>query len=340
MATHSHWLPQLIATASKYDAAGIKFLEGHILNHSVNGRIYAEIHPFRADDGGTRSSRFSYSNPPLQQMPSRDKEIGPLIRRVFLPEEGETWAKPDISQQEFRLVVHYAIQHGLPGAREAAEIYRNDPTADFHAMVAQMTGLDRDMAKAIFAKIYGAGVKKMAEMIGKSLAEVQAIVTQYDRKLPFVAALSAICQEKACRVGYTELYDGARRHWNLWEVPWIFAKGAGSCDIEEARRRIADPDHAWYGQRLSRAKTYTALNAQIQGSAARHTRLWMRACWREGITPLLQMHDFLDCSVRTREQAELVARLGEEAVSLEVPMKVELKFGRSWGDATHSWEEL
>jgi DNA polymerase I-like protein with 3'-5' exonuclease and polymerase domains len=184
MATHSHWLPQLIATASKYDAAGIKFLEGHILNHSVNGRIYAEIHPFRADGGGTRSSRFSYSNPPLQQMPSRDKEIGPLIRRVFLPEEGETWAKPDISQQEFRLVVHYAIQHGLPGAREAAEIYRNDPTADFHGMVAQMTGLDRDMAKATnFAKIYGAGVKKMAEMIGKPLAEVQAIVTQYDGEL-------------------------------------------------------------------------------------------------------------------------------------------------------------
>ena len=63
-----------------------------------------------------------------------------------------------------------------------------------------MTGLDRDSAKATnFAKIYGAGAKKMAEMIGKPLAEVQAIVTQYDRKLPFVAGLSTICQEKAAR---------------------------------------------------------------------------------------------------------------------------------------------
>ena len=80
MATHPHWLPQLIATANKYEHAGSTFLEGHILSHLVGGRIYAEINPFRSEDGGTKSFRFSYSNPPLQQMPSRDKELGPLIR--------------------------------------------------------------------------------------------------------------------------------------------------------------------------------------------------------------------------------------------------------------------
>jgi DNA polymerase I-like protein with 3'-5' exonuclease and polymerase domains len=337
MALHEHWLPRLIATASKYDAAVTKFLERHILAHIVNGRIHAEVHPFRAEDGGTRSSRFSYSNPPLQQMPSRDKELGPLIRSVFLPEQGEVWAKPDVSQQEFRFVVHHAVEHELPGAKEAAEVYHSNPDADFHTMVAKMTGLDRDMAKAVnFAKIYGAGVKKLAEMIGKPVAEVQTIVTQYDRKLPFVSALSSICQEKASRVGYTVLYDGARRHWSLWEVR--FAKGTGPCGIEEARRRIADPDHSWHGQRLSRAHTHTALNAMIQGSAARHTKLWMRACWRESIVPLLQMHDALEASVSTREQGELIARLGCEAVSLEVPMQVDLKFGRSWGDAKHAWD--
>jgi hypothetical protein len=66
----------------------------------------------------------------------------------------------------------------------------------------------------------------------------------------------------------------------------------------------------------------------------------MRACWREGIVPLLQMHDALECSVKTREQGELIARLGCEAVQLEVPMKVDVKFGKSWGDATHTWEGL
>ena len=62
-------------------------------------------------------------------------------------------------------------------------------------------------------------------MIGKPLDEVQAIVSQYDAKLPFVAALSTICQEKASRIGFTVLYDGARRHWNLWEVPRLYRQG-------------------------------------------------------------------------------------------------------------------
>ena len=82
---------------------------------------------------GTCSLRFSYSDPPLQQMPSRDKELAPLVRGVFLPEEGEVWAKPDISQQEFRFVVHYAVLRNIPRANEAAELYRTDPDADFHA---------------------------------------------------------------------------------------------------------------------------------------------------------------------------------------------------------------
>ena len=82
------------------------------------------------------------------------------------------------------------------------------------------------------------------------------------------------------------------------------------------------------------------MNALIQGSAAIHTKLWLLACWREGIVPLLQMHDALESSVATREKGEIIARLGEEAVKLTVPMRVDLKFGRTWGDAKHSWEEL
>ena len=47
MIKHEHWLPRLISVASKYDSAACKFLEGHILEHIVNGRIYAELHPFK-----------------------------------------------------------------------------------------------------------------------------------------------------------------------------------------------------------------------------------------------------------------------------------------------------
>src|SRR6516162_487331 len=73
---------------------------------------------------------------------------------------------------------------------------------------------------------------------------------------------------------------------------------------------------------------------------ARAKKPWMRAVWREGITPLLQMHDALECSVSSPEQAECVAQLGCEAVALEVPIRVDLKYGRNWGDAKHAWAEL
>jgi Mesyanzhinovviridae DNA polymerase len=192
MVAHPHWLPRLIATANKYEAAGTKFLESHILEHIVNGRVHADIHPHRMEGGGARSLRFSYSNPPLQQMPSRDEELAPLIRNAFLPEEGEIWCEPDLAQQEFRFIAHHAFKRNLPGAREAVEAYRNDPDTDFHALTGEITGLSRADAKHVnFAKIYGAGVKKFAEMIGKPLGEAQAIYQQYDRRLPFVSSSRA-----------------------------------------------------------------------------------------------------------------------------------------------------
>jgi DNA polymerase I-like protein with 3'-5' exonuclease and polymerase domains len=138
--------------------------------------VHAEIHPHRSDEGGTRSLRFSYSSPPLQLMPAHNKELAPLIRGVFLPEEGEWWAKCDVSQQEFRFIVHYAARHGLRGAKEAAERYHNDPATDFHLYVKELTGRDRQTSKNTnFAKAFGAGVRKFAAMIGKSESEARVV---------------------------------------------------------------------------------------------------------------------------------------------------------------------
>jgi DNA polymerase I-like protein with 3'-5' exonuclease and polymerase domains len=342
MHQHEHWLPRLIVKADKYNNAATNFLERFILGHTVKGRVHAEIHPHRSDEGGTRSLRFSYSDPPLQLMPSRDEELTPLIRGVFLPEEGEIWAKPDVSQQEFRFIVHYAAQHKLQRAQEAAERYRLDPAADFHTLTAELTQLDRQSAKAVnFAKAFGAGVKKFAAMIGKPEKEARSLYDQYDRELPFVSRLATICQKQAAQKGFITLYDGARRHWDAFEAVGVaWSKGVAPCEHTEARCRTDSPEHPWYHRAIRRIDTHKAMNALIQGSAARHTKLWMRACWREGIVPLLQMHDALDCSVSSPEQAERVAQLGREAVSLAVPMQVDLKFGRNWADAEHTWAEL
>ena len=112
------------------------FSQNYILDHAVNGRIHAEIHPHRSEDSGAKSFRFSYSDPPLQQMTSRDEELAPLIRGVFLPEEGRGLGQARCLPAGIPAIVHYANQHKLPKAADAVARYRDDPDADFHALAA------------------------------------------------------------------------------------------------------------------------------------------------------------------------------------------------------------
>ena len=136
------------------------------------------------------------------------------------------------------------------------------------------------------------------------------------------------------RHGYLELYDGARRHWIAGNARRRLDEGRravlarrGASAAQGSRASLVPADC------LRRAETHKAMNALIQGSAARHTKLWMRACGAKA--------SFRCCRCTTRSTArwrranrrELVARLGCEAVRLEVPMRVDLKFGRNWGDA-------
>lgn len=349
MPKSSHWLPKMIVRADKLNNAAQKFLQGYIIDHSYRGRIHAEVHPHRSDHGGTRSMRFAYSNPPLQQMTSRDDELAPIIRGSFLPEEDEVWAALDISQQEYRQIVHFAQRAGCAGADEAVRRYCSDPSTDFHNYVVEITGLERRSAKDTnFAKAFGAGVPKFADMINRSLEEAQQIYDTYDAKLPFVSQLAQKCEQAAQRRGYIRLLDGARSHFHDWEPRWIssearaqgYARGLpmNPCPREEALRRTRDPGHPWHGARLRRAETRKAMNRLIQGSAARQTKLWMRLCWREGLVPLLQMHDELDFSVARREQAEMALELGRQAATLEVPVLFDAEYGRNWGAAKYTWE--
>ena len=347
MTKHSDVLPRLIAEVNKYHKAGHDFIEGHILDHLVNGRIYPEIHPFRAEAGGTRSSRFSYSKPPLQQLPARDDEISQLVRGCCLSDEGEVWADVDVSQQEFRILVDHGEKRALPGARELGDAYRDDPETDIHATVAELIEQVRKVAKnANFGKIYGMGIPAFAAMIGKSEPEAKAIIAKYDAKLPFAKRLAKICQQNAERVGYILMSDGTRRHFNLYEAVGLkWTKKNGPCSFEEARLRAADPTHPWHGRPLRRAGGYKALNSLIQGDAARQTKAWMcEVYYTLGIVPILQLHDSLSLSVTRFEQAEAVARLGCDAVKLSVPIRVDMAFGNSWGEASQdeppTWAKL
>ena len=123
LANHPHPLVKHIARAREINNAHTTFIDT-ILKHSYKGRIHAEINQLRGDNGGTVTGRFSYSNPNLQQIPARNKDLGPAIRSLFIPEEGHTWGCFDYSQQEPRLVVHYATLQNLYGVDEVLEAYR------------------------------------------------------------------------------------------------------------------------------------------------------------------------------------------------------------------------
>jgi len=107
LSEHRHPLVKKIAKAREINKAHTTFIDT-ILKHEHRGRIHADINPIRSDQGGTVTGRFSYSNPNLQQIPARNKDLGPKIRSLFIPEENHTWGCFDYSQQEPRLVVHYA----------------------------------------------------------------------------------------------------------------------------------------------------------------------------------------------------------------------------------------
>lgn len=340
MAKIDHWLPQNCAKVLKYQDVAHKFIDGYLLSSLHRGRIHAEVNQFRSDRGGTKTSRFSYSNPPLQQMPSRDDDIASAIRGGFEPEESQIWGALDYSQQEYRLIVHFAILCKVAGADRPAQMYRDNPNTDFHTMVAELTGLPRRRAKDVnFAKAFGAGVPKFALMTGMSLEEAEATMKQYDEEAPFVKRLSEFVTNVAGNRGYIRMLDGARARFERWEPRWYDRKAAAAsgkplnpCSRDEAMQRIRDHDHPWTGQ-LKRAFTHKAMNWLIQGSAARMTKLSMRACFQNGLLPLLQMHDELDFSFGEEREGLLAVECMRDTVKLEVPVVVDAEYGRTWGKA-------
>jgi DNA polymerase I-like protein with 3'-5' exonuclease and polymerase domains len=343
MKGHKHWLPQNICIARQYEDAAEKFIRTYLMDYQRDGRLHASVNQFKSESlydedgygGGTRTYRFSYSDPPLQQIPHRNEDLANEIRGAFLPEEGEEFLSADFSQQEYRLIVHYAELMGFAKSSEAANRYREDPNTDFHSMVAQMTGLDRKPAKDCnFAKAYGAGPDKFAFMINKSRQEAKAIMEQYDEKLPFVKQLFQYCAGVAEDRGHIRLLDGARIHFDKWELDgsWEERKQYGDCSFGEAQRRRHDPTHAWYNRRVKRSRCDKAMNSLIQGGAARQTKIAMRDCWNAGHVPLLQVHDELCFSVPDRKHGQEISSLMCNAIPLQIPMRVDLAFGPSWAD--------
>ena len=332
---HEHPLAKLVVEARNLNKTSGTFINSIMKHCHSDGRIHAHINQIRSDDGGTVSGRFSMSNPNLQQIPARDPELGPMIRSLFLPEEGEQWAAIDFSQQEPRILTHYAHVYGqmrgipLEGAAEFVEAYSNDPDTDFHTMVAEMANIPRKQAKTInLGMMYGMGVNKLADQLDIPLDEAKAIVKQYHERVPFVKGLMTGVMNRLNEKGSggsLRSILGRKCRFDLWE-PDTF-------EMNKALPYKEAIDTYGATTRLKRAYTYKALNRLIQASAADMTKKAMVDIYKTGRIPMIQIHDELDMSVKDRAEAEEIAAIMNAAVPLEVPSKCDVEIGPSWGEA-------
>ena len=297
---NNHPLAQLIVEARNLNKTTGTFLQTIMKHCHADGRIHSHINQIRSDDGGTVSGRLSMNSPNLQQIPARDPEIGPMIRSLFLPAEGEQWAAIDFSQQEPRILVHYAHVYGqsrnlpLEGASDFVQAYNDDPNTDFHTMVAEMANIPRKQAKVVnLAMMYGMGVGKLSEQLDISMDDAKSLINQYHKRVPFVKGLMNGVMNRLndkSSSGSIRSILGRKCRFDRWE-PDTFAMNK-AMPYQEAVQE--------YGAttRLKRAYTYKALNRLIQASAADMTKQAMVNLYKEGLVPLTQIHDEIAMSVK------------------------------------------
>ena len=321
LSSHSHPLVQCIAKAREINKAHTTFIDT-IIKHEHNGRIHADINQIRSDTGGTVTGRFSYSNPNLQQIPARNKDLGPLIRSLFIPESGCEWGCFDYSQQEPRLVVHYASLDQDASVFNVKDAYE-DGNADFHTIVAQMADIPRDQAKTInLGLFYGMGKAKLQAELGVSKDKAEELFSIYHERVPFVKSLTRSVSNRAQQRGQIRTLLGRLCRFHLWE-PNTFGMHK-ALPFDQAVQE--------HGPGIKRAYTYKALNKLIQGSAADMTKKSMLELYKEGIVAHIQIHDELDISVKDDKQAKKIVEIMESAVDLEIPNKVDYEKGKNWGE--------
>lgn len=321
--TLSSPIADAINLARKYEKAVNTFFRGYILGSAVRGRVHADFNPLKrtTDEGGSKGTgtgRWSCTDPNLQNVPTRDADIGPAVRECFEAEQGEQWGKLDFSAQEPRLGVHFAELANLRGAREMGDRFRRDPTTDLHRQVASSMSIERPPAKIINLAIwYGAGGAEIARRLGLPTEfitlrngdvievagpEAKRLIRRHHEDFPFIKELQKATKEAADRRGWIKTIDGRRCRFQR--------KGDGY------------------------DRTYKACNSLIQGSAAGQMKRAQVMMRREGILPLIVVHDDANASIPMGEAgAQKVARIKdimENAVTLTIPVLAEVKIGANW----------
>jgi DNA polymerase I-like protein with 3'-5' exonuclease and polymerase domains len=321
---------ELVLAGRKASKTQNTFIEGHILGHQVRGRIHAQFHPLRSDDGGAVTGRYSSSDPNLQQLPNKEEEQSRddaiLVRGLFLPEVGQQWCSLDYSQQEPRLALHYADIMGVAGAREAVEMYRANPRTDFHQYTADLTGEPRSRAKILgLAVMYGKGGASLCHDLGLPTKwitkdgrhlevagdEGQAIIDAYHNHVPFLKAIAKVVTRRATKKGV------------LWTIGQRRRRFAQEYFNSDTRRWELKPETAHFQY------AYKGFNALIQGGAADQIKkATVDAYEYDRTVPMATIHD--ENAVNSDNGGTMYKAM-MEAYELRVPVVVDRAEGPNWG---------
>jgi DNA polymerase I len=280
-----------------------------LINHRT-GRVHTSF-----NQTGTATGRLSSNEPNLQNIPTRG-EIGRKIRQAIIAPPGSLLLSADYSQIDLRALAHLSQDPGLMDAFAADE--------DIHAMTAaglfavprdEVTPEMRRNAKVVnFGVIYGMSDYGLEQATNLSREEAAQFIALYFDKHPKVKEYIEATKEQARKQGYVQTVMGRRR--------FISEINSPNWQIKQAAERMA-------------------INAPVQGSSADIIKVAMLDLHREmerrrlKSKMLLQIHDELVFEVPEEEVAEmksLVAELMPRAIDLSVPLKIDIKIGRNWGE--------
>lgn len=306
------------------------FITKKILQTAHNGRIYTTFNQLRRDEAGTRTGRFSSANPNIQQTPSRDDELGPLIRSLYLPDEGKLWAKLDYSQQEPRIQIHYGMVLGLAGVDMAYD-YIIRQKHKVYRLIQDATGQGYNASKIIYLALsYNMGVASLSRLLQCSEEVAQRIFDDLDAKLTYIRRAADIAKKQATSRGYIRTVFGRKRHFNYFEPVDSYDRRMRG---EYCTPRIQEEaERLWPKTRLKRSWTSKAYNAAVQGSGGDMVKLGILEAWKyDSSNPfLITMHDECDFQVTEEREALVYKEIFESALKLKCPMVCDLDLGPTW----------
>lgn len=277
----------------------------------ADGRIHGKFHQTI-----TATGRLSSAEPNLQNIPVR-MELGRLIRKVFIPEDGFVFVDADYSQIELRILAHCSGDDMLINAyRQAQDIHRITASQVFHVPFDEVTDLQRRNAKAVnFGIVYGISSFGLSQDLSISRKEAAEYIEQYFLTYPGIKTFLNNTVASAREHGYVETLFGRRR-------PMPELKSSNYMQRS-------------FGERV-------AMNAPIQGTAADIIKVAMIGVSRRlkekqmKSRLVLQVHDelLIETYIPELEQVEEILKEEmERAADLKVPLLVDMHTGNNWYEA-------